>query len=65
VGLVAAVDRRRQRQAIVCHISQSADKPMLWRRLELSQDSSESLRAAVRTPEHTAPASPDFDGGAS
>lgn len=30
------VDRAVQRQAIVCHASQSTDNPVLWRRLELS-----------------------------
>lgn len=30
-----AVDRRRQCKAISCHASQSANNPVLWRRLEL------------------------------
>ncbi len=70
VDLVVTVDRGRQRQAIACHVSQSTDNPVLWRRLELL-GSTESLRwlrlpvgfAGVR--EHVAPASPDSDGGES
>ena len=68
VDIVVAVDRHRQRQAIACHASQSADNPVLWRRLELS-GASEPLRwlrpppGAEETPEHTAD-SPGFDGRA-
>ena len=68
VDLVIAVDRHRQRQAIACHASQSADNPVLWRRLELS-GAFESLRwlrpppGVEETPEHTAD-SPGFDGRA-
>ena len=68
VDLVIAVDRRRQRQAIACHTSQSTDNPVLWRRLELS-GAFEPLRwlrpppGAGETPEHTA-CGPGFDGGA-
>lgn len=32
------VDRARQRQAIACHVSQSRDNPVLWRRLQLLGD---------------------------
>ena len=32
---IVTVDRALQRQAIACHRSQSADNPVLWRRLEL------------------------------
>jgi N-acetylglucosamine malate deacetylase 2 len=35
---VLKVDRARQRQAIACHHSQSADNPVLWRRLGLLGD---------------------------
>jgi LmbE family N-acetylglucosaminyl deacetylase len=34
VDFVVPVDRSGQRRAIVCHTSQSADNPVLWRRLE-------------------------------
>jgi LmbE family N-acetylglucosaminyl deacetylase len=70
VDFVVTVDRSRQRQAIACHVSQSTDNPVLWRRLELL-GSSESLRwlglpvGVVGAREHVAPASPDSDGGAS
>lgn len=33
--VVIPVDREAQRRAIVCHASQSADNPVLWRRLQL------------------------------
>ncbi|MHB1486511.1 MAG: PIG-L deacetylase family protein [Acidimicrobiales bacterium] len=36
LDIVIDVDRYRQRTAIACHASQSADNPVLWRRLELS-----------------------------
>ncbi|HUJ67467.1 MAG TPA: hypothetical protein VLX59_18110, partial [Acidimicrobiales bacterium] len=35
---VLTVDRQVQRGAISCHTSQSADNPVLWRRLELLAD---------------------------
>lgn len=35
IDLTIAVDRTRQLAAIRCHRSQSADNPVLWRRLEL------------------------------
>ena len=35
LDIVIDVDRARQRSAIACHPSQSADNPVLWRRLEL------------------------------
>ncbi len=43
IDLVLPVDRRRQRRAIDCHLSQSRDNPVLDRRLELSGDT-EALR---------------------
>jgi LmbE family N-acetylglucosaminyl deacetylase len=43
IDMVVAVDRERQRRAIACHLSQCADNPVLWRRLELMGDK-ESLR---------------------
>jgi LmbE family N-acetylglucosaminyl deacetylase len=36
--VVLAVEREGQRRAIACHASQSADNPVLWRRLELLAD---------------------------
>ena len=41
--VVMPVDRATQRRAIACHVSQSTDNPVLWRRLELLGDT-ESLR---------------------
>ncbi len=35
IDFVIAVDRAAQRRAIACHVSQSDDNPVLWRRLEL------------------------------
>ena len=35
LDFAVAVDRDRQRKAITCHASQSADNPVLWRRLEM------------------------------
>ena len=46
VDLVIAVDWRRQRQAIAYDASQSGDNPVLWRRLELSGASEETLEHA-------------------
>jgi LmbE family N-acetylglucosaminyl deacetylase len=43
-----AVTRRRQLEAIACHRSQSADNPVLWRRLELL-GGTEHLRYLIRT----------------
>ena len=43
VDYAVEVDRQRQRQAIACHASQSAENSVLWRRLELS-GAFESLR---------------------
>ena len=43
VDFAVEVDRVRQREAIACHASQSADNPVLWRRLELL-GTSEHLR---------------------
>ncbi|MGD9997792.1 MAG: PIG-L deacetylase family protein [Ilumatobacteraceae bacterium] len=43
VDLVLEVDRAAQLRAIACHASQSADNPVLWRRLALQGDH-ESLR---------------------
>ncbi len=47
------VDRARQREAIACHASQSADNPVLWRRLELL-GASEHLRWLTPPPSHKA-----------
>ena len=47
------VDRGRQRQAIACHASQSADNPVLWRRLELLV-TTEHLRWLTPTPRNQA-----------
>lgn len=41
------VDRRRQREAIAEHASQSTDNPVLWRRLELLGDAEWLRRLAV------------------
>ena len=38
LDLALVVDRDAQRKAIACHASQSADNPVLWRRLELLGD---------------------------
>lgn len=35
---VVRVDRALQRRAIACHVTQSADSPVLWRRLQLEGD---------------------------
>ncbi|MHB8295947.1 MAG: PIG-L deacetylase family protein [Acidimicrobiales bacterium] len=35
---VVRVDRALQRRAIACHVTQSADNPVLWRRLQLEGD---------------------------
>ena len=43
IDLVIEVDRRLQHEAISCHASQSADNPVLWRRLTL-QGTAEFLR---------------------
>jgi len=43
MDVVLRVDRAGQHRAIACHTSQSADNPVLWRRLELLGDQ-ESLR---------------------
>ena len=43
LDIVIDVARARQRSAIACHSSQSADNPVLWRRLELL-GASEHLR---------------------
>jgi N-acetylglucosamine malate deacetylase 2 len=43
LDIVIDADRARQRSAIACHASQSADNPVLWRRLELL-GASEHLR---------------------
>jgi len=53
IDLVVAVDRKTQRRAIACHLSQSADNPVLWRRLELLGDR-EALRW-LRRPEPPGP----------
>ena len=47
------VDRARQREAIACHASQSADNPVLWRRLELL-GATEHLRWLTPSPDHSA-----------
>ena len=46
------VDRTRQYRAIACHISQSADNPVLWRRLALQGD--EEAFRWLRGPERQA-----------
>lgn len=43
IDIRLAVDRSCQRRAIACHLSQSGDNPVLWRRLELL-GAEESLR---------------------
>jgi LmbE family N-acetylglucosaminyl deacetylase len=43
IDLAVTVDRAAQLKAIACHASQSADNPVLWRRLELLGDA-EHLR---------------------
>lgn len=43
IDLAMEVDRRPQREAILCHASQATDNPVLWRRLTLQADT-ESLR---------------------
>jgi N-acetylglucosamine malate deacetylase 2 len=43
IDVVITVDRATQFKAIACHASQSADNPVLWRRLELLGDA-EHLR---------------------
>jgi N-acetylglucosamine malate deacetylase 2 len=43
IDVVITVDRAAQLKAIACHASQSADNPVLWRRLELLGDA-EHLR---------------------
>jgi LmbE family N-acetylglucosaminyl deacetylase len=43
IDLTFTVDRAPQRDAMACHASQSADNPVLWRRLELLGDT-EHLR---------------------
>lgn len=52
IDITIPVARDRQRRAIACHRSQSADNPVLWRRLELS-GSTESLRWLRRPPRAT------------
>ena len=47
VDYVVEVDRARQHAAIACHASQSAENPVLWRRLELTGDH-EHLRWLAR-----------------
>jgi len=47
IDLVVEVDRVRQRRAIRCHVSQSTENPVLWRRLEL-QGNRETFRWLVR-----------------
>jgi N-acetylglucosamine malate deacetylase 2 len=48
IDRIVAVDRTRQLDAIRCHASQSADNPVLWRRLELLGDT-EHLRVLRAT----------------
>jgi LmbE family N-acetylglucosaminyl deacetylase len=48
LDLEIEVDRRLQRDAIACHVSQATDNPVLWRRLELLADT-ESLRWLTST----------------
>lgn len=43
IDITVDVDRRRQREAIACHRSQSIDNPVPWRRLELER-AQESFR---------------------
>lgn len=49
LDFAVAVDRARQAVAIACHASQSADNPVLWRRLKLL-GSSEHLRWLTPAP---------------
>jgi len=67
MDVVLSADRAGQRRAIACHTSQSADNPVLWRRLELLGDE-ESLRwlrgprsAVASSPGPRMPAANEWD----
>jgi LmbE family N-acetylglucosaminyl deacetylase len=57
IDVVITVDRATQLKAIACHASQSADNPVLWRRLELLGNA-EHLRYLRRKADATESARP-------
>jgi N-acetylglucosamine malate deacetylase 2 len=57
IDLAITVDRAAQLEAIACHASQSADNPVLWRRLELL-GSTEHLRYLRKETDPREPARP-------